>query len=30
MKKGYCEIIEPLGYRIQNNEPTRKTNVTSS
>ena len=30
MKKRYCEIIESLGYRIQKNEPTRKTNLTSS
>ena len=29
MKKRYCAIIESLGYRIQNNEPTRKTNLTS-
>ena len=30
MKKRYCEIIESLGYRIQNIEPTRKTNLSSS
>ena len=30
MKTRYCEIIESLGYRIQNNEPNRKTNLTSS
>ena len=30
MKKRYCEIIESLGYRIQNNESTRKTNLSSS
>ena len=30
MKKRYCEIIESHVYRIQNNEPTRKTNLTSS
>ena len=30
MKKRYCEITESLEYRIQNNEPTRKTNLTSS
>ena len=30
MKKRYCEKIETLGYRIQNIEPTRKTNLSSS
>ena len=29
-KKKFCEIIESLGYQFQNNEPTRKTNLTSS
>ena len=30
MKKRHFDIIESLGYRIQNNEPTQKTNLSSS